>query len=247
MSANAEVLHRYSRMGARIQNPFTQNTVPQDTVPQDTVPRVALIRDTESWTPEDFAREQIRGLVQRVFFTGGPPPARQVVFSAAGPNTSVANICDRVGNALALETRAHVAIVSCQPQVGENGRAYAGSTGMKAKSIQLAINLWRVPAFGLQQCGEESRTGPYWLSFLAELRNEFEYAVIHSPAAEISSEAALLGQLADGIILVLGAHSTRKATARKVKETLQGAQCRILGTVLSERKFPVPEGIYRRL
>jgi Mrp family chromosome partitioning ATPase len=104
-----------------------------------------------------------------------------------------------------------------------------------------------VPEFGVRECGEESGTGRYWLSCLAELRNEFEYAVIHGPAAGISSEAALLGQLADGIILVLEAHSTRKATARKIKETLEGAQSRILGTVLSKRTFPVPERIYRRL
>jgi Mrp family chromosome partitioning ATPase len=80
-----------------------------------------------------------------------------------------------------------------------------------------------------------------------ELRNEFEYAVIEGPVAAISSEAALLGQLTDGIILVVGAHSTRKATARKIKETLEGAQSRILGTVLSDRRFPIPEKIYSRL
>jgi hypothetical protein len=35
--------------------------------------------------------------------------------------------------------------------------------------------------------------------------------------------------------------------ARKIKETLEGAQVRILGTVLSDRVFPIPEEIYRRL
>jgi Mrp family chromosome partitioning ATPase len=89
-------------------------------------------------------------------------------------------------------------------------------------------------------------TAHYWLSCLADLRNEFEYAVIQAPAAGVSSEAAMLGQLADGVILVLEAHTTRKAAARKIKESL-GAQSRILGIVLTERRFPVPERIYRRL
>jgi Mrp family chromosome partitioning ATPase len=57
----------------------------------------------------------------------------------------------------------------------------------------------------------------------------------------------LLGELADGIILVLGANSTRKAAARKIKNTLEGSRSRILGTVLRERTFPIPEQIYRRL
>jgi Mrp family chromosome partitioning ATPase len=57
----------------------------------------------------------------------------------------------------------------------------------------------------------------------------------------------LLGELADGIVLVLGANSTRKATARKIKNTLETMRSQILGTVLSERAFPIPEWIYRRL
>jgi Mrp family chromosome partitioning ATPase len=56
-----------------------------------------------------------------------------------------------------------------------------------------------------------------------------------------------MAQFADGIILVLSAHRTRRAMARKIKETLEAAQVRILGTVLSDRVFPIPERIYRRL
>jgi len=111
----------------------------------------------------------------------------------------------------------------------------------------MAGNLWRVPKSGLGERDKDSGTGLHWLSCLEELRNEFEYVVIHGPTAGISSEAALLGQLTDGIILVLGAHSTRKATALKIKEALEAAQSRILGTVLSARTFPIPERIYRRL
>jgi hypothetical protein len=214
------------------------------------VPRVEFDRETKEWNPEDFAREQIRGLVQRVFFASGSRPVRQVVFSAVEPNTDVADICTQVGQALALETRAHVAIVGREKRVEETAQAHLqpiGGTGIKTWSTQTAINLWRVPGLGRRAGNGESGTGPYWLSCLADLRSEFEYAVIHGPVAGMSSEAALLGQLADGIILVLGAHSTRRVTARKIKETLEGAQSRILGTVLSQRRFPVPERIYRRL
>jgi hypothetical protein len=236
MSAHAEVLRASELMGSRAQ--------------ETTLPRVGFDRETNDWNPEDFAREQIRGLVQRVFFASGSRPVRQVVFSAVEPNTDVANLCVQVGQALALETRAHVAIVGREQRVEEITQAHlrsADSAGIKVRSTQTAINLWQVAGCGLRTCSGESGTGPYWLSCLAELRSEFEYAVIHGPVAGMSSEAALLGQLADGIILVLGAHSTRKATARKIKETLEGAQSRILGTVLSQRRFPVPERIYRRL
>jgi hypothetical protein len=118
---------------------------------------------------------------------------------------------------------------------------------VKSRSTHIASNLWRVWGVGSLEGEEEFRSARYWLSGLAELRSEFEYAVIHGPPAGISSEAALLGQLADGIVLVLGAHSTRRVTARRIKETLEAAEVTILGTVLSERTFPIPAGIYHRL
>jgi Mrp family chromosome partitioning ATPase len=56
-----------------------------------------------------------------------------------------------------------------------------------------------------------------------------------------------MAQFADGIILVLSAQRTRRIMARKIKGMLEAAQARILGTVLSDRVFPIPDGIYRRL
>ena len=41
--------------------------------------------------------------------------------------------------------------------------------------------------------------------------------------------------------------SARHDQARKIKATLDEAQARLLGTVLSDREFPIPERIYRRL
>jgi hypothetical protein len=238
MSANADadVLRRSELIGSPAQ--------------EAELPRFRVSCDTNDWNPGDFAREQIRGLVWRVFFASGGQPVKQVVFSAADPNTDVAYICDQVGQALALETRADIAIVSREPLVEQRARShshYGMSSTIKSRSTQAAINLWRVPEFAMDVCGEESGTGAYWLSCLAELRNEFEYSVINGPVAGTSSESAVLGQLADGIILVLGAHSTRRATACKIKETLESARARILGIVLSERTFPVPGWIYKRL
>jgi len=236
MSANGEVLQGSELI--------------ESTAQENATPRVAVICEASRWNPEDFGREQIRGLVRRVFFSGGGRPVKQVVLSAVECNADLTDICDQVGQALALETQGDIAIVGREQRgdkVIEVHSHSARNAAIKSWSAQTAVNLWRVPGFGLRPCAAESGTGPYWLSCLAELRNEFEYAVIHGPAAGISSEAALLGQLADGIILVLGAHSTRKATARKIKQTLEAAQSRILGTVLSQRRFPVPEQIYRRL
>lgn len=234
MSASAQVL----------QSPDLVSVAGEKAGPQD-----AVLSPQGKWNPHDFAREQIRGLVRRVFVAGASPPAKQVVFSAVESHSSIAQICVQVGQALALEARADIAVVNRDSGPAEMLSAhprYAGRVAIKSWSTQIASNLWRVPESRLRESLHGSGTS-LWLAGLAELRKEFEYAIIEGPAAGSSSEAALLGYLTDGIILVLGAHNTRKATACKIKDTLESTHIRILGAILNERRFPVPDAIYRRL
>src|SRR5258707_12252019 len=62
------------------------------------------------WNPDNFAREQVRGLVRQVFLSNMERPVRQVVVSAVDPDSDVKNICRLVGEALALETTASIAV-----------------------------------------------------------------------------------------------------------------------------------------
>jgi Mrp family chromosome partitioning ATPase len=86
-----------------------------------------------------------------------------------------------------------------------------------------------------------------WYSRLCDFRREFEYSILEGPAAGESSDSAIAAQVADGMILVLTAHGTRRATVHRIQETLKSTQTHLLGTILAERRFPIPEGIYRRL
>jgi Mrp family chromosome partitioning ATPase len=60
------------------------------------------------------------------------------------------------------------------------------------------------------------------------------------------ADAMALGKLADGLVLVLEANSTRREAAMRVTESLSQAQIRVLGAVLNKRTFPIPESLYRR-
>lgn len=214
------------------------------------IPQMEFVREAKVWTAHDFAREQVRGLVRRVFLGNKLRSCRQVAFSAVEPETDILTLCDLVGRSLALETNADVAIIGREDPGMERMWPHPVTRrpgSVKSWSTHTAINLWHVPGSARRECTGESATGCSWIAFLAELRNEFEYAVIQAPAAGVSSDAALLGQLSDGVVLILAAHRSRKATARTIKETMEAAHCRILGAVLSERKFPVPEFVYRRL
>ncbi len=202
------------------------------------------------WNPEEYFREQIRGLVRRLFFNSNKLLVKQVVFSATDPEIDVGGICLETGQALAMESSGEIAVVTRDAAIQPIEAFQASSSprpSIQSWSQRLGLNVWRVPEFGLRVRSERAGTGEYWIACLAQLRDEFEYALIEGPVAGMASEAALMGELADGIVLVLGARTTRRATARKAKEALEGAGARILGSVLSDRSFPIPDRIYRRL
>jgi hypothetical protein len=175
-----------------------------------------------------------------------------VVFSAVDRDTTLVDLCRQVGEALALETTANVAVVGeslaafdCEHHQAESG-AYLAREGrtLRQSSIRLRENLW------LLNCEREDRgrsNTESLRSLFGEIRREFDYSIVAAPSSADSHDATLMAQFADGLILVLSAHRTRRFMARQAKETLEAAQVRILGTVLSDRIFPMPEGIYRRL
>lgn len=77
---------------------------------------------------------------------------------------------------------------------------------------------------------------------LVQPRSVFEYVLIDAPGTSVCGDAAVLGQVAYGVVLVIEANSMRRLTARKAKETLDAAGVRLLGTVVYNRSFPIPGG-----
>ncbi|MGA9039570.1 MAG: hypothetical protein WB421_03460 [Terriglobales bacterium] len=211
-----------------------------------------------AWDPTRFGEEQIRSLVSQVFLPGWPKPARQVVFSAVEErDTEVAEICMQVGQALSEQVSGSVCVVqsSFAARAGENGRRERGNPAFASEkfgslrngSRRVSGNLWLVPAdIFAEGNGSGFATEPL-SARVAELRLDFDYAVLCGPPAGQGSQTALLGHLCDGVVLVLEANSTRRVAAQKAKEMLYAASARLLGTVLNQRTFPIPEGIYRKL
>lgn len=208
---------------------------------QDVVsPEVTTVRPIGDWSPEKFAREQIRGLVRQVFSLNAVPLIRQVVFSAIGQDNAVPGICRRVGQVLAEERVEDVALV-------EGYAAFAAekhNLSLKQVATKVQRNFWLVPAVEYEQ--ENVGSAPLH-KYLGAIRSEFEYSILVGPPAGESDAAMAMAQFADGIVLVLSARNTRRVTARRIKETLQEARVRLLGTVLSDREFPIPESLYRHL
>ena len=220
--------------------------------------KLDLVSTNARWDPGIFAHEQIRGLVQRVFFPGWPRPSRQVVFSGIDQTAGVGAVCVRVAQYLAAQVPGHVCLVEANLRSsvlrellgdcsGDDIASANDSEWVRSGANATRGNLRFIPAENFVP-DKKLMFSPAWLGGrLSELGRQYEYAVIHAPPVGLYREATLLGSLCDGVILVLQAHSTRRIAARNVKEMLQTANARLLGTVLNERTFPIPERLYRKL
>jgi Mrp family chromosome partitioning ATPase len=82
---------------------------------------------------------------------------------------------------------------------------------------------------------------------MEQLRREFDYCLIVGPPIGISADALVMGRMADGVLLVLEAHETRRDSAIAAKEMLAAAKVPLLGAVLCNRTFPIPQTLYGRL
>jgi hypothetical protein len=218
-------------------------------------PQTWTARESIAWNPDRFGEEQIRSLVRQVFLPGWPKPARQVVFCAIDDG-DVAGICLRVSRALAAQISGTVALVEAHLESSEEHQDYgtpmpvfrpAGFKPLRDSARRICSHLWHVPREMFMGENEAGLSVEWLPGRLRELRLEFDYTIVHGPPAALCSDAALLGYLSDGVILVLEANATRRAAAQRAVEILQAANAPLLGSVLSKRTFPIPDGIYRRL
>jgi Mrp family chromosome partitioning ATPase len=108
-------------------------------------------------------------------------------------------------------------------------------------------NLWLLSSGSLASDSPKLLNSERMKSRLAELRKEFDFVLIDAPPLTRYADAVALGQLADGLILVLEANSTRREAAVQVSENLRAANIKILGAVLNKRTFPIPETLYNKL
>ena len=108
-------------------------------------------------------------------------------------------------------------------------------------------NVWVVPPGSPAVEAQRLFASDQLRSRMGELKEEFDYVLIDAPPVSSYADAVLLGQMVDGVVLVVEANSTRRETARKAKETFEGAGVKLLGAILNNRTFPIPEALYRKL
>jgi len=190
--------------------------------------------------------EQIHALVQQLFFRHESEPVRHVGFSPVEESTETATLCLEVAKALAAEERYDVGLIDAHSDsVRLQNHLQIPCSNRADPNWPIAPRLWMVPLQSWLPDARGQRTTDQNLSRLRELTTEFDFSILW--CAPVSWLTASIGQACDGLVLVLTANKTRRLVAAQIKDQLSKAQVPLLGTVLAERRFPVPQGLYRSL
>ena len=218
--------------------------------------RVPLFRraghDESVMAAPEFAQEQASNLVQRLFTPTGQAAAASVMFCGVERGSGCSTVCGRTAEILASQVPGSVCVVDANLRAPSLHRyfqlenregfsdALVGSSSMQgfARQVQ-GRNLWVITAgtsldASLAACSERLN------SQILTLRTVFDYVLVDVEPVSLSKNAALLGQLVEGVVLVIESNSATRESARQTKEILNAANVRILGAVLNKWTSPVP-------
>jgi len=212
---------------------------------------------------DEITREESFKLVQNIFLLRGEESPRVVVFAGIDSGNGCSWICALVAEILASHKLGSVCIVDANlrtpalPELFGVSNHYGLTDALSKKgSIRDFTKVIRSDNLWLLSCGSlaaDTAESPSMLNSenmkarVAELRKEFDYVLIDSPPLNTYADGVAVGQLADGLVLVLEANSTRREAAVKATENLRSAQIKILGAVLNKRTFPIPGSLYHLL
>jgi Mrp family chromosome partitioning ATPase len=209
---------------------------------------------------DDLAREEVIRLVQHLFLASSSGAPRVVVFSGVQHGDGCSRICAHAAATLASRVSGTVCAVDANLTRPSLHRYFGVESPLGLRQVVIDSqpvrtmaqrvgegNLWLLSC-GSSLDGELARVAADRLrGRMGELRADFDYVLIDTPPVNLYADCVGMGQVSDGIVLVLGSNSTRREAARRAKENLHAAKARVLGVVLNKRTFPIPDYIYRKL
>jgi Mrp family chromosome partitioning ATPase len=200
-------------------------------------------------------RNELTKLVLRTFLS--TPALKVVMFTGVEAGEGAKWIAACTADVLANAIRGRVCLLDADlesptlhryfPIPNQSGLASAlwGSCSIHHATNRVDENLWIVPA-GTQQV-ESQMTSAMFQEAVGDLLDAFDYVVISAPDCERYAEVGVIGAATEGAVLVLDAMQTRRVAAQAAKLALEAAKIRILGSVLNNRSFPIPDFLYSRL
>ena len=179
---------------------------------------------------------------------------RVVAFTSATPAEGVSYVVDLIAKELALQTNKRVLRIDA----GALRELYLADGNYVARYCEetevenlLTIATGQTKARAVTARGSrlsDFDTNPeYRIACIKALRWNFDYVLIDCGSLAASADATTLAPLVDGTSVIVKAAQTRRAQIKRSQQMIENAGGKFLGFVLNQRRYPVPNWIYKRL
>jgi len=200
-------------------------------------------------------RPHLAALVERTFLPVSGEPPRSVAFSGLGVDSGV--ITAAAAELITHQSDATVCVVDANfskpslhrrfgaPEAVGLSDLIASGGSLADAARPVGRNLWLLSA-GTSNARPSLGSDSVRMR-LAQFIARFDFVLVDIEPVWGSGDAAGFAPLVDGVILVLAADTTRRESARRATQALRSAGVSVLGAVLTNRRFPIPDPLYRRL
>jgi len=116
------------------------------------------------------------------------------------------------------------------------------------QSVQPTLypNLFFLPAGEIVEDEVAELIGrPELEEIVADLRRQYDYVIFDTPPINVVSDAGMLGQATREALLVVRMHRTRRESVDKAIRLLHAANVKPAGIILTQRRFLIPNYLYR--
>jgi len=106
----------------------------------------------------------------------------------------------------------------------------------EAVTVTAQDKLWVLPSGPIPPNPSELLGSKGMQTLLEQAKDEYDVIILDTPPVLAVTDAQVLANLADGVVLVVSSGKTETDAAKKAKELLESAKAKILGVVLNNKK-----------
>jgi len=202
--------------------------------------------------PKSIAAECCRSIRTNILFMSPDRPLRTIVVTSPSPQEGKTTTAINLGVTMA-EAGGRVLIIDTDMRRPRLHRSFGVpnqtgiSTVMVGKAtVAEAVKRTDVPNLDVLPCGpvppnpSELLHTERFAAVLAECATLYDRVIMDSPPTSAVTDPAVLGNLSDGVVLVVKAGETTRESAIHARRQLTGAKARLIGVVVNAIDFSNP-------
>ncbi|MGN7938762.1 CpsD/CapB family tyrosine-protein kinase [Virgibacillus sp. 6R] len=198
--------------------------------------------------PKSPIAEQFRTIRTNIQFSSIDEELQTIIVTSSGPgegkSTTTANLAvvfaQQGKRVLLIDADLRKPTVHytfrTENHVGLSNVLTRQSTLEEAVSLTSQDKLWVLSSGPIPPNPSEILGSKGMHTLIEQAKNDYDVIVIDTPPVLAVTDAQVLANQADGVVLVVSSGKTERESAKKAKELLDSAKAKILGVVLNNKK-----------